>query len=963
MAKTVKGKQKAWQLLEIIGKGDAGEVLRVQTELGREQGVMKRPVQNVSGGTIVRQALQIENEGKVLALLDGLDVERHGRKIHTPVLMDQSIDGTSSTANLFIVSEEVSGVSVSELLRRKLQGGSPISQVIVLKVLAATFQLLAKVHEKGVLWNDVKMDHIFWNAEGNALSFIDWGNSLYLSAESNDAKANPMLDYQQLLEEGRTLLEQTSPELIAEIGWPLSSSQLNDLEISHLQMRVEYMETYLSMRIIEYKLLFNRYLKSLDSLAGLKQTLELMQALQQLGVEVDTGDLLAASESYLLELLERGEPDKAAEAFQILESELKSDLTPNWQLAGYLLIHYEDGKPSALAELIRAVFENNWTEAAWIYREEFLPGNAEPETNSVITSMRSLQLNLNPYPLIVDDLISFVQQSERWLETAIQKNLDTESISALRNLTNKVNLIRQSWGQLGPDERLGDKFLLLRQALEQYNALGLRQNNHLQSSLLAAMARIREIYRAWADCDLAKAQQQTRELFLLEPSLRYLVELDADFGRMIAWLDSVEQGPSDEQAVNSFAAEMLGSLPPLERRLGDTAWLSMFIHAFHTIETAQAIESLREEALRGQWRLPWLAFQSTHLEMPESYRDSIHLNENQKACLAEYHQALKVSQKPTAALTKIRQLLPAFHKSYSDLASGFSMLFSQLPGDLPLPSVSDFPQEDQEQVAQVLEAFGTIKNWKQHVQSGSPADFSFPEGLTRQWNILSEIQTQGRYWQKQILPVLIEIKQKRWGSFQVDSSAGTKSEALADARASLAQLQSNWKRIPEQGLYLVLIEDMIYQIDSAQMHFFQFWQSLQRSENVVTRWLCSNYQGNFSEINQNLLQIARRMRNVELAFNVVNQPEMARTRLAQNSAGDLMFNLVQLEGHILPQSRKPSVLRQWQQQYLHLLETGDRSRIVESIQTIESIHPLLPWFDELVRRDADYFDLPQSHQW
>ena len=161
----------------------------------------------------------------------------------------------------------------------------------------------------------------------------------------------------------------------------------------------------------------------------------------------------------------------------------------------------------------------------------------------------------------------------------------------------------------------------------------------------------------------------------------------------------------------------------------------------------------------------------------------------------------------------------------------------------------------------------------------------------------------------------------------------------------------------------MLIEDMIYQIDSAQTHFFQFWQSLQRSENVVTRWLCSNYQGNFSEINQNLLQIARRMRNVELAFNVVNQPEMARTRLAQNSAGDLMFNLVQLEGHILPQSRKPSVLRQWQQQYLHLLETGDRSRIVESIQTIESIHPLLPWFDELVRRDADYFDLPQSHQW
>lgn len=56
-------------LLNVIGKGDAGEVLRVQTELNTESGVMKRPVQNVSGGTMIRQALQIENEGKVLGLL------------------------------------------------------------------------------------------------------------------------------------------------------------------------------------------------------------------------------------------------------------------------------------------------------------------------------------------------------------------------------------------------------------------------------------------------------------------------------------------------------------------------------------------------------------------------------------------------------------------------------------------------------------------------------------------------------------------------------------------------------------------------------------------------------------------------------------------------------------------------------------------------------------------------------
>lgn len=963
MAKKVTGRNRDWQLLETVGKGDAGEVVRVQAELGGAQGVMKRPVQNVSGGTIVRQARQIENEGKVLALLDGLDIERHGRKIHTPLLMDQSIEGTSSSASLFIVSEEVPGVSVSELLRRKMQGGSPISQALVLKVLAAAFQLLQKVHEKGVIWNDVKMDHIFWNTETNILSFIDWGNSLDLNNETSDDKANPMLDYQQLLEEGRTLIEQTSPELIADIGWPLSSSQLNDQEINHLQMRVEYMETYLSMRIIEYKLLFSRYLKSLNSLEGLKQTLELMRALQHLGVEVDMTDLLSASQRYLLELLDRGEDIQAQEVSHVLETELNHNLSPNWQLAGYLLEHFGTGDPDTLAKLLHAVFEGDWNEAASIYRESFLAKQTAPTSDQVINSMRTLKLNLKPYTLISTDLAALFQQSERWLETAIQKNLDPESITTLQNLSSHVKQIQENWEFLQPGEKLGDKFLLLRRVLEHFTALQLRPATDLQTSLLAAMSRIREIYRAWADCDLATAQKQTKDLFLLEPSLNYLPDLEADFYAMIHWLETLNQGPAEHQAVNTFAAELLESLPPLAERLGEVPWLTSLLHALQTMKDAQAIENLREEARLGQWPMPWLELQSLHLEVPESYRDQVRLDAEQKACLEEYYQALKASRQPALALKKIRQLLPAFHQAYTDLATAFATLFSQLHGEAPLPAVELFPQEDQAQVEQVREMLETVRRWKQYIRSGRPAKFNFPAALSRQWDILAETKGQDEIWQNQILPRLTEIKQKRWEEFPVDLTFGGAGDSLAVARAALAKLQLDWKRIPEQGLYRELIEEMIYQIDTAQSHFFKFWQSLQRSDNVVTSWLCGNYQAIFSGINQNLLQICRKLRNVELAYNVVNLPEMARTRVAQNSAGDLMFTLVQLDEQIMPPSRKLSIFRSWQQQFLELLKKGDRKQIVESIQTIEAIHPLLPWFDELVRRDADYFDLPKSHQW
>lgn len=935
----------------------------MQAELSRAQGVMKRPVQNVSGGTIVRQARQIENEGRVLKLLDGLDVERHGRIIHTPLLLDQSLEGTSSTANLFIVSEEVTGVSVSDLLRRRIQSSTPISQVILLKVLAGAFQLLAKVHEKGVIWNDVKMDHIFWNAESNTLSFIDWGNSLYFSQEDPNPTTSPMLDYHQLLEEGRSMLEQTSPELIHEIGWPLSSAGLTELGISHLQMRVEYMESYLSMRIIEYKLLFDRYLKGLDSYAGLTQSLELMRALQQLGVEVNQEDLLEATKRYFLKLLNEGSSTEAAESFQLLEGGLKSDLPPSWQIAGYLLNHYQKTAAGHLAKLIAAILDSNWTDAAWIYINNFLPESDGQFSDVILHSLRSLQLGLKPYPLISDDLTTLIHQSERWLAAAVQKNLNEAAVAPLRELTNQVITIRQQWDQLAPGERLGDKLLLLRQSVEHFSSFGLRQFGHLQASMLAAMAKIREVYRSWAECDLTSAQKHTRELFLLEPSLRYLIDLDADLGQMIVWLERLEQGPQEHEALNQFASDMLAKLPPVARRLGEIPWLSAYLEALHKMQTAQSIEVLQEEAMKSQWRMPWLAYQSLHLEIPASYLESVRLNDDQRACLIEFHQAMKASLRPTTPLSKIRQLLPAFHKAYADLAASFSTVFSQVPSDLPLPLLSAFPQEDQPAVKQALDTLLVIQNWKQHIRSGDPTAFIIPDAASKHWNILDDIQRQSEHWRKQILPQLMEIKQKRWETFERGAPAGTGDDLLGAARTSLAELQQNWKQIPERGIFRVLIQDMVYQIDTAQSRFFQFWQSLQRSDNAVTRWLSGVFQGTLSEINQHLLQIARRMRTVELASGVIVQPEMARTRLAQNSAGDLMFNLVQLDDLIMPQSRKPSVFRHWQQQYLDLLEAGDRISIIEHIQTISAIHPLLPWFDELVRRDADYFDLPTSHQW
>jgi len=193
MPRTINGRQFQWQLLEQIGKGDAGEVLRVQSQPGSLTALMKRPVQNTSGGTILRQAVQIENEGQILASLNGLDASRNGLLVHTPLLLDQSIPGTSRTSSLFIVSEEVPGLAISNLLKQQHQEDVSLSHVLALRVLCGLFLLLARVHEHGIAWNDVKMEHIFWDEASGKLSFIDWGNGIILGAQTPSNGQKPCL--------------------------------------------------------------------------------------------------------------------------------------------------------------------------------------------------------------------------------------------------------------------------------------------------------------------------------------------------------------------------------------------------------------------------------------------------------------------------------------------------------------------------------------------------------------------------------------------------------------------------------------------------------------------------------------------------------------------------------------------------------------------------------------------------
>ena len=965
MAKIVNGRERVWQILDLVGSGDAGEVLRVFSQPGNLQGVMKRPVQNVSGGTIVRQAGQIETEGKILAALEGIDFTRNSLTVHTPLLLDRSIEGTSNTVNLFIVSEEVQGKSISTLLAERLSTGQAIPQNVVLKVLSSLLLLLEKVHSKGVVWNDVKMDHIFWNPDTKTMSFIDWGNGFFFQPQADLENSPIWQDYTQMIEEGLNLLNQTSPHLMHDLGWPLHSSEITPEGIPQLRMRVEYLESYLTMRAIEYELLFERFTKSMPDLDALNQTLELNQELQQFGINTDLTGLLSAAQKLLFSYLSEGDFEQVYQLLNLIDTALQDKLPLEWQLASFLLKLKDRLPVDDLSELLGDVFSSNWVDAIWQARRMIDSDRETNELASSVIAMRNLHLNSGSAPTIYADLQTFLaklQEQLTYVHSASPNS--TELLNFLSTLQARVQEIASHWSTLAPTEVLGNQLFNLRQVLGEATAFRLKLPDGLSERLQRALASTRDIYQNWNAADIDACLKAIKKLYTLEPTLDYLLPLAGSLTRMKQTLDDFEIGPESEQSVNTFATELLGRADDLPKHLGIPDWFGNYNLALKEMSRAINLENLQDLARQHDWPTQWIYQPGLKLDVQYDHLAQSQLNEQQTSVLASFHNQLRGSSSRAEQLQNIRRLLPASYASYKELEEEFQFAFSDIPREPYSPELKNFPAQDADGVNLALHVLALTEKWKTAAETG---DWFLMESLTEQlatgWTHLEELQNASKLWVSEVLPALTEIKQRKWKSIRYKQLLKQKLPTLSKAQAHLYTFICEWQKIDFQGLYPELLNELVYQSDAAQSAFFEAWQQLLRSESRATVWLTQNQQSIFSEINQILLTLYRHLRALQRNFEVINQPEMARTRLAQNAAGDLVFLLIKIDETINPTRTANPVFKRWQRQYLDLLSVADSNKIRQGIQEIESIHPLLPWFDELVRRDAGYFEQSVSQQW
>ncbi len=77
-------------------------------------------------------------------------------------------------------------------------------------------------HSFGVIWNDIKSEHIYWDASRLRFTLIDWGNAQFLENDgvTKDRQHSRTGDLIQFIHEIGRLAAASSPELFEKLSWP-----------------------------------------------------------------------------------------------------------------------------------------------------------------------------------------------------------------------------------------------------------------------------------------------------------------------------------------------------------------------------------------------------------------------------------------------------------------------------------------------------------------------------------------------------------------------------------------------------------------------------------------------------------------------------------------------------------------------------------------------------------------------
>ncbi|MEA3327245.1 MAG: hypothetical protein U9R53_08040 [Chloroflexota bacterium] len=927
MARTVQGQMYKWQLSDTpIGSGDAGEVYAATCiEQPDLHGVMKTPARIATTGTIQRQAGQIAQERRALARLDGLP----RGKVHPPRLLDEAQAYTQGTANYFIISETAPGENFASMLAQSRQMGKPFPHRVIITVLDALFDLFARTHRAGVLWNDVKLDHIYWHNPTGEIGVIDWGNALFLDDEVNKGQRTPprWQDYHQLVSTLGGFLQHSAPDLYEDLGWSeFQEGELDSPRVSVLARRIAYQQQVLALKEMEYQSLIRVVLNSEPTLDSLGKIQEYTAILDQIGAPWPCDDILKFGQSLVETALSNGDTPAAIKATALVWEVFSEALDLSWHLVREYLRQPDILSHPSLANLVKFTFNENWSLVIWtlasIAREI---GNPKWWSQMIpVIHQKALGIT-EPRP------IQFVQSLLNWLMT--HRGEKKDAISSL-------NESLANWHTRGEDFLESPfEYAVLDLALDEYN---FPQGAHfkLKRSFSAGEEAIRELIKGWVNIAWDELPKAFHLLLSWDPDRWGILTLQEGVQDFQDWMKRLYMGPNPEEDAAEFIQNSIQSFPPLDTVLGRPSWFRRLMTMLSAIQGGAAI---KDHQVDVQIWCPWI------LKFPTIQAAAVkpHMLEKELdlQVIDAFVDQLKSWRDVEVGLQDIKQKAPPFHPCCLKLADGFNHALA-LNFD---PLRDETPNEDS--IPAVLEesnkALQVLIKWRKSINQNDLDETALHElnvALLADWEILRQANNLTQDWHDTILPILQAMLK-----FTAPPEFHRKYPLPANLAAvpnGVMEIRHSWTQIYQLGIDAPLLETLEQDIESLRLGFYHWRQSLEHSDDRINRLLYHSHLDTVRQISTKWLRLSQHSHHARLSFGLLNKEEMYPSKTQIENLKDVLYHLGKMED-ILNEPDDERCFPRWQTACNQILDAKTPEVRHQMVSSLPKDHPLFRWLVQL----------------
>jgi serine/threonine protein kinase len=685
-SQTIVGQHHKWALLEKLGEGDAGEVYLVETLLDGRPAILKRPRKSALSSDFMRQSRQIRTEASLLKALQGVLPNGRGAGMATPELLDQSPPEEGFGEGFFVVIERAPGYDL-KMLRQVVYFGlleevsassaegprffletlaefNQLPEAILIRMLFGLLRMLEIIHHRevwdgeakqsGMIWNDVKPEHLYWDPQHSQMTVIDWGNGQYLEADgvTRDRQHSMNDDYYQFVQEMGDFLVECCPELHERLEWPqkISTGEAYSAGAKPLQERLTILNAQVisqveALRAEEADL----YSTSRPSWEDLPNIDRVQRGLVALGEMPNLAGALNFHARLALQMTSENNLHAFRQVCGRAEL-LEATRSGKWELLCEIATIGLDYHPQhgddvlgVFSHALAAGVADEWSSCMWELFTFIGPDPLPDWWVRISQAVQRVHLNLGEQALspfnAVSRLFYAIQTNITQLQDQQSRSNPAGETHPADQLLARENLLKtfdeevvKKWRQVEPaPPNAGLDYAAIDRLSEDLDAIQPGTAKNLENVLAQPKSRVGLILDAWERRDFEVARRGLPGLLLWDPDRQRLLSADRAIGSATQWLSKVRRGAGAGEAFYDYLTSVELAGRNLRSRVGPAKWLDDTLEVLKRLRKGTRPVDLTMEFPDVMKDIPWLNEHRSReiLSLPRAH--ALHLERDNSA--------------------------------------------------------------------------------------------------------------------------------------------------------------------------------------------------------------------------------------------------------------------------------------------------------------------------------------------